>query len=104
MERVIFLNPKRWWECPNCDLKDVTFEAEIHSRFHSCAGLKGLTAPMVPAGTRAKIYAKEREDYVGNETVQTDAEGRPIMSVMTERDDGEDCTVYAPMVGARWEG
>lgn len=90
------LAPERRWECPNCDFTDVTREAQPHSRFHPCRGLRGLTAPMVPAGTRCKVEARDREDYVGSEMVQTDGEGRPVMSVVTTRDDGQDCTVYAP--------
>jgi len=100
---TILLNPVQYWECPNCNFKDITREAAVHTRFHACRGLRGLTAPMVPAGTKAKVVAKEREDYVGNETVQTDGEGRPIMSIITERDDGQDCAVLAPMVGVGME-
>lgn len=84
------------WECPNCDLQQITHEAEPHTRFHSCPGLRGLTAPMMPAGTRCKVEALDREDYVGRELVQTDADGRPVMSVQTTRDDGTDLAVYAP--------
>jgi len=91
--------PERRWECPNCDFEDVTHEAEPHSRMHPCRGLKGLTAPMVPAGTKAKVEAKEREDYVGDEQVQTNNDGRPMMSVITTRDDGQDCAVLAPAAG-----
>lgn len=91
-----FLNVERRWECPNCDLQDVTREAGVTSRFHSCRGLKGLSAPMQPAGTKAKVAAVVREDYVGRELVQTDGEGRPVMSIVTTRDDGQDCVVLAP--------
>lgn len=100
---IPILSRENRWECPNCDLKDVTYELEAHSRFHSCSGLKGLTAPMVPEGTSCRVYANEREDYVGEDTVQTDGDGRPIMSIITEREDGQDCTVLAPMVGLRSE-
>lgn len=100
---IPILQPQRRWECPNCDHKDVTYEASPHSRFHSCRGLKGLTAPMVPEGTRCKVVAQEREDYVGKENPQFDADGRPMMSVITEREDGQDCAVLAPMVGIRPE-
>jgi hypothetical protein len=88
--------PERRWECPNCDHVDVTREALPHSRFHNCAGLAGLSAPMVPAGTRCKVEAVEREDYVGAEDVQYDGDGRPVMAVVTTRDDGNDVAVYAP--------
>lgn len=56
---------------------------------------------MVPAGTKAKITAHDREDYVGNEVVQTDPSGRPIMSITTTRDEGEDCMVFAPTAVAK---
>jgi hypothetical protein len=88
------------WECPNCTHTDVTHEQAPHTRFHACAGLKGLTAPMVPAGTRCKIEAREREDYVGGELIRTDGDGRPVMSVVTTRDDGQDCAIYAPCATA----
>lgn len=88
------------WECPNCDFTDRTFEPVPHSRFHTCRGLHGLTAPMVPAGTRCKVEANDRDDYVGRDLVTTDGEGRPVMSVVTTRDDGQDCAVYAPCATA----
>lgn len=100
---VPILSSERRWECPNCTATDVTHEALPHTRFHSCRGLKGLTAPFVPAGTRAKVEAKEREDYVGAELVATDGDGRPVMSVVTVRDDGQDCTVLAPCATATSE-
>ena len=89
------LNPEQRWECPACDLQQVTRRAEVHTEFHHCAGLAGLWAPMVPAGTRAEHRQVEREDYIGGEHVQLH-EGRPVMSLTTVRDDGEDCTIYAP--------
>ena len=88
--------PNRW-ECPNCNAQDVTaWTPEPQTRFHDCRGLRGLSAPMVPAGTRCKVEALEREDYVRGELVQTDGDGRPVMSVQTTRDDGTDLAVYAP--------
>lgn len=92
--------PERRWECPNCDLKQVTYEHKPHSRMHTCKGLRGLTAPMVPAGTSCKVEAVEREDYLGKDKgkVQLDPQHRrPVMSVITTRDDGQDCAVYAPV-------
>jgi hypothetical protein len=61
---------------------------------HACKGISGLTAPLILEGTKGKTEVNEREDYVGNEFVQTDAEGRVVMSTITTRDDGQDCTVY----------
>lgn len=88
--------PVTRWHCPSCGLTDVTRDAQPHSRMHPCAGMAGLTVPMVPAGVAAEHRARDREDYVGREIVQTDDNGRPVMSVTTTRDDGEDLTVYAP--------
>jgi hypothetical protein len=92
--------PEQRWECPNCATTDVTHEAQPHTRMHVCRGLKGLTAPMVPAGTRCKVEAVERQDYVGSEIFTTDGEGRPIMSVVTTRSDGTDAAVFAPCATA----
>lgn len=91
------------WECPNCSLTDVTYEAEPHTRFHACRGLRGLTAPMVQAGTRCKVEAVERGDWVGKELVQVDGNGRPVMAVVTTRDEGLDCAVLAPCAVATRE-
>lgn len=97
----MILQPMQYWECPNCDYTDVTQEAQPHTRFHACAGMRGFSAPMVPAGARAKVESHEREDYIANEQVQLDGEGRPIMSITTTRDDGQDCVVYAPAASGR---
>lgn len=95
------LATERRWYCPNCRLEDVTQEARPHTRFHACKALRGLTAPMLPAGTRAKVELREREDYVGKEKVQLDPQlGRPVMSVVTTRNDGQDTIIFAPTATA----
>jgi len=90
------LTPVHHWYCPNCRVTDVTHEPRPHTRMHTCSKLRGLTAPLLLAGTKAKVTVTEREDYVGDELVATDANGRPVQSVITERDDGQDVAVYAP--------
>lgn len=97
MAEVPILTPEQRWECPNCMAQDVTHEARPHTQYHACRGLKGLTAPFVPAGTRCKVEAVEREDYIGKEVVTTDGDSRPIMRVETTRDDGNDVAVFAPL-------
>lgn len=87
------------WSCPNCEL-EVRAPVPTENRFHHCRTLKGLTAPMIPKGMSAKVETIDREDYVGDELVQTDGEGRPIMSVVTTRDDGQDVVVFAPTATA----
>lgn len=93
--------PERRWECVNCDATHVTKDARPHTPFHPCRGLKGLDAPYVLHGTNAKVEAREREDYEGKEAVQKDGEGRPIMSIVTTRDDGTDRAVLAPTATIR---
>jgi hypothetical protein len=101
---VILQPPEQRWECPNCNLQDVTHEAQPHTRMHPCRGLKGLTAPMVPAGTKCKVEAKEREDYIGKgQKVTLDGEGAAIMAIETTREDGNDIAVLAPCVDIRLE-
>lgn len=96
------LRAEQLWECPRCNLTDVTREPKPN-RFHPCPALSGITAPMVMAGSRVKVTVHEREDYVGDETV-TSVGGRPIMSVVTEREDGSnDVVVYAPAATAKAE-
>lgn len=89
--------------CPNCTSELGLEQPPTKPVLHPCRGMKGLLVPMVPRGTKANLEVVEREDYIGSERVQTDGEGRPVMSVVTTRDDGQDCTVYAPMVTARRE-
>jgi hypothetical protein len=84
------------WYCPNCGKRDQTKEARPHTRFHTCPAMALMAAPMIPAGTKCKVEAHLREDYVGRDLVQTDANGRPVMSIVTTRDDGQDCVVFAP--------
>jgi hypothetical protein len=95
------LDPTRRWWCPSCPLTDVTREAQPHSRMHDCPGMGGLSVPMVPEGVNATHVARERDDYVGTEDVRYDTNGRPVASVTTVRDDGEDVTVYAPTAHLR---
>jgi hypothetical protein len=47
----------------------------------------------------------EREDYIGTQEVPVDANGRPVMSVITERPDGSNDTIaFAPTARLRIEG
>lgn len=85
---------ERRWGCPNCASAAVTVDAK--TPMHPCSGLAGLMVPLVPAGQDCKVEAVEREDYIGRELVQVDGNGRPVMAAVTTRDDGQDCTVFAP--------
>jgi hypothetical protein len=95
----VLLTAEREWTCPNCTVRARTTRPDAPIPYHACksAKLRGLlTVPLVPAGVSAKVEAVERADYVNGDMVQTDAEGRPVMSIITTRDDGQDCAVLAP--------
>jgi hypothetical protein len=95
---VPLLSREQFWSCPNCAALDRTTDARAQP-FHRCGGLLGLTAPLVPAGTKCKVTAHEREDFIGRELVQTvevDGKARPVAQIRTERDEGSDCVVLAP--------
>lgn len=86
---------RKRWECPNrCGSTALT--GDDKTPMHPCKNMAGLMTPLVPLGTKAKVEAVERQDFIGSEQVQTDANGRPVMAVVTTRDDGQDCTVFAP--------
>lgn len=85
------------WVCARgCGAAARTYDAKIPH--HRCREMAGLMVALIVEGTRAKVEAVERGDYVGSEMVQTDADGHPWMSVVTTRDNGQDTTVYAPCV------
>lgn len=73
------------------------------AQFHECPAL-GIVAPLIPEGMNAKVEKREREDYVGGETLRYDTAGRPIMSVVTTRDDGQDAMVFAPLAKVNLNG
>lgn len=86
--------PVTRWSCPNCDVTDAT-RGLLPNRYHTCAGLHMLTAPLVREGTRCKVEATEREDYLNGEVQATGDDGRVYMNVRTTRDDGDDLAVNA---------
>jgi len=98
------LTPEHRWSCPNCTTTRVTHEARPHTPFHPCRGLKGLSAPLVADGSDCVVETRDRDDYVGKETVQANGEGRPVMSIVTRYGDGRnDCAVLAPCATSRSE-
>ena len=99
------LSARHRWVCPNCSATDVTSEAAPHTRFHACAGLGGITAPMVEAGVDCKVEAMVREDYIGpSNECHMDEDGQPISAVVVTRDEGNDCAVLAPCAIGRING
>lgn len=64
---------------------------------HNCVGMAGLFVPLTRDGEKTRQVIIDREDMVGKELVQTDANGRVVMAVKTEHKDGSvDTNVYAP--------
>jgi len=100
----LLLGVEQGWECPNCDVTDVTAPLPPGaSRFHTCAGLHMLTAPLVRAGVRCKVVAELRGDYLNGEVQAQGDDGRAYMAVRTVRDDGEDLAVNAGLARAGGE-
>lgn len=98
---IPILQPTHRWWCPYCPQTDITHEARPHSRMHVCPGRRGLSIAFIAVGTKAKVEIREPEDYVGNSIPRLDEAGRPVMSAVTTRDDGEDTVVYAPTIAIR---
>jgi hypothetical protein len=88
------------WECPNCDVTAVT-RGLVPNRFHTCAGLHMLTAPLVRAGARCKVEAEERADYLNGEIQNAGDDGKPYMAVRATYGDHDDLAVNAGLAQAR---
>jgi hypothetical protein len=89
------------WECPSCG-KETRVEAKFGKVVHQCPQLGGMTTPYVRKGVKAKHELVLRQDYVGDELVQTDDQGRPVQSIVTTRDQGQDVRVFAPAAQMRF--
>lgn len=100
---TVLLDQERRWVCPNCAHTRVTRGAGRQAVIHTCPGLRGLIAPLVQEGVKCRVVAVERDDYVRGDTPQTDANGRPVMSVVTIRDNGQDCMILAPCINGKIE-
>jgi hypothetical protein len=82
----VLLDVRQGWECPNCDVTAVT--GPVPNRYHTCAGLHGLSAPLVRAGSGCRVTAAVREDYLNGEIQATGDDGRPYMAVYVQHEDG----------------
>jgi hypothetical protein len=95
--------PYQDWHCPNCNAAErVPSLPPGSSRFHTCNGLHGLTAPLVLVGADCDVRAVEREDYLNGEVQATGDDGKPYMAVTTVYADGHnDLSVNAGLAQAR---
>jgi hypothetical protein len=92
----------RDWVCAkDCGSNARTYDDKLPH--HQCKRMAGLMVPLILAGTKAKVERIERGDYVGTDLVQRDADGKVWMSTVVTRDDGQDCTAYAPCATATVE-
>ena len=94
---VPILAPHTDWYCPTCGFTGQLPPSAPQPAWHICPKLRFLSAPMLLKGTAGKHELREREDYVGDELVQRDPElHRPVMSLVTHRDEGTDASIYVP--------
>jgi hypothetical protein len=99
---IPLLEAAQEWACPNCQCRETVRPPlpPNASRFHTCPGLHGLTAPLVVAGTRCAVTAEERQDYLGTEVQARGDDGRQYMAVRTTTDDRDDLLVFAGLAHA----
>ena len=109
MVGVLLQAPERHWECPSCGIQHVTREARPHTPMHRCPKHAGLDMPYAPVHGRAQQLRRgevvhrivERGDYTNGDRGIAMSNGLAVMAVHTERNDGHDTHVYAPVATAR---
>lgn len=90
--------PIRLWKCPSCLVTDRTQRADVHTQFHNCAALNGVSIPM------AEVLSLDDAPAARQVTVDRE-DGPGIASVRTERSDGSnDVTVFAQPATVSMEG
>ena len=102
MTGIPLLNAYVDWYCPNCSCRETTAPLPPgSSRYHNCPGLHSLSAPLVAAGTRCKVTAEERQDYLNGDLQAMGDDGIAYMAVRTTHHDGrEDLMVNAGLARA----
>jgi hypothetical protein len=97
--------PFQDWHCPNCNASErIPSLPPGYSRYHTCTGLHGLTAPLVLVGADCAVVAVEREDYLNGDTQATGDDGRAYMAVSTIYADGHnDLNVNAGLATVKGE-
>lgn len=97
MANPVILEPQvKQWYCPSCGATKATKEALPHTPYHHCAKMRGVAIPFIEAHIKAALRLNEREDYLNGEDQPRDDQGRAVMSVTVQREDGEDCFAFAP--------
>ena len=106
---IPILDPTRRWQCPSCGSQHVTKDSRPHMPMHLCRSHGGLDMPYVevPRGQnelhRGQAYHRlvERGDMIRTDKGIPMVRGRAVMAVHTERSDGHDTHVYAPVATAK---
>lgn len=88
------------WECQHslCTAWATTYNTQVPH--HPCRYTGGLLTPLVRVNSTDHIRLVEREDYIGGETVTAWHDRTPVQAVQRVRDDGVDCSVFAPTATA----
>jgi hypothetical protein len=100
---AVLLQAYQDWECPECGYAERVSPPvpPNGTRMHTCPRLHYITAPLVRAGSRCRLVAVEREDYLNGEIQATGDNGRAYMAVRTDYPDGRnDVAVHAPVARA----
>ena len=86
--------PPMYWKCPSCGKEDVTERTDVHTQFHECQALGGVSIPLV------NVRSLDQKPKARQVAVQSEY-GYNTAAVRTERSDGSnDVTVFAqPAVG-----
>lgn len=80
--------PVRLWECPACYKQDRTQRADVHTQFHECPAMGGVSIPL------AEVRAFDEKARARQVAVQSEY-GYETASIRTERMDGSnDVTVF----------
>ena len=89
MADILLEAPIRNWKCPSCLTEDRTQRADVHTQFHNCPALNGVSIPLVEVKhLDEKVHARQ--------VVVQREDGPQVASIRTERSDGSnDCTVFA---------
>lgn len=88
------------WECQYCGVRKQTRMYKPHTPMHRCPEFNGIEVPFIKKNQ--SLIVNTREDYIGDESVLLDTNGKPIMSVTVDKGDkGNDVYVYAPVATAK---
>ncbi len=88
------------YSCSRCGTARRIADSVPGTPMHPCSAVAGMTVPLAAGDGSSKVEMVAREDYVGTEDVQRDADGRVWAAVRVTTDDAEHVAVYAPTAHA----